>query len=128
MPVRLRLSRGGVTNSPFYRIVAIDSRRARDAQALEVVGTYNPVPTRSTKEKSLRLDVDRVHYWIAVGAQPSDRVHWLLAQAGLLPAKPVTVTNRPSKALARAKAAAAPGGAPPAAASTPAAAAPANKS
>jgi len=119
MPVRLRLSRGGVTNSPFYRIVAIDSRRARDAQALEVVGTYNPVPTRSTKEKSLRLDVDRVHYWIAVGAQPSDRVHWLLAQAGLLPPKPVTMTNRPAKALARAKA-------PPAAAAAPAATA--NKS
>jgi small subunit ribosomal protein S16 len=86
MPVRLRLARLGRRNHPVYRIVAADSRCPRDGRHLEVLGTYRPTKSRTTQQKELLLrSEERIQYWLAVGAQPSDRVGWLLSKAKLYP-------------------------------------------
>mmetsp|Transcript_45537 Transcript_45537/g.96817 ORF Transcript_45537/g.96817 Transcript_45537/m.96817 type:complete len:106 (+) Transcript_45537:105-422(+) len=87
MVVRLRLQRFGHKNSPFYRMVAADARAPRDGRFLEIVGTYNPIATREGI-KEIRLKADRIRYWISVGAQPSDRVAWILGKFGILPPPP----------------------------------------
>jgi len=86
VPVRLRLQRFGRTHSPFYRLVAAHSKAPRDGRFLEVVGTYNPIAVNGVKE--IRLKTDRVQYWLSVGAQPSDRVAWILGKFGVLPPPP----------------------------------------
>lgn len=72
MAVRIRMKRMGRTHRPFYRICIMDQRAARDAEAIEEVGTYDPM----VKDKSKRvvMKLDRIEYWMSVGAQPSDRV------------------------------------------------------
>ncbi|KAL3776518.1 hypothetical protein ACHAW5_010110 [Stephanodiscus triporus] len=87
MVVRLRLQRFGRKHSPFYRMVAADARAPRDGKFLEIVGTYNPIAT-SAGIKEIRLKTDRLRYWISVGAQPSDRVAWILGKFGILPPPP----------------------------------------
>ena len=79
MPVRIRLARFGRKHLPFYRIVAADAKAPRDGRHLEILGTYNPLPT-STGDKHISLNFDRIRYWVSVGAQPSDRVAWLLGK------------------------------------------------
>ncbi len=78
--VKLRLRRMGSNNAPFYRIVAVDSRKKRDGQYIESVGWYDPKPTPSkfTIDKELALK------WLSVGAQPSDTVRALFRKAGIL--------------------------------------------
>jgi len=71
--VTIRLSRGGVKKKPFYQIVATDSRNRRDGRYIERLGYYNPMAQTETDE-SLRIDMDRVNYWVGTGAQLSDRV------------------------------------------------------
>ena len=78
--VTIRLSRGGAKKRPFYHIVVTDSRNRRDGRYIERVGYYNPVAV-SDKETSLRIDTDRVDYWLKQGAKASDRVAKLLKQA-----------------------------------------------
>lgn len=81
MVVRIRLARWGVKNNPFYGIVVTNSRSARDGRHLERVGTYNPIPDeRGTKH--IELNVNRIKYWLSVGADMSDRVAWLLNKVG----------------------------------------------
>ncbi|CAM9533621.1 unnamed protein product [Heterosigma akashiwo] len=87
MVVRLRLQRFGRKDRPFYRVVAADSRSPRDGKFLEIVGTYNPI-TSKEGVKEVRLNGEKVRYWLSVGAQPSKRVEWLLGGFGLLPAPP----------------------------------------
>mmetsp|Transcript_10094 Transcript_10094/g.13135 ORF Transcript_10094/g.13135 Transcript_10094/m.13135 type:complete len:107 (-) Transcript_10094:363-683(-) len=96
MVVRLRLQRFGRTHSPFYRIVAADSRAKRDGKFLEVLGTYNPIANQDGI-KEVRLKADRFKYWLSVGAQPSDRVGWLLGKFGILPPPPVPY--RPQRSI-----------------------------
>lgn len=91
MPVRLRLQRFGKTHRPFYRMVAADSRAPRDGKFLEIVGTYNPVATRDGI-KEIRLKIDRLKYWLSCGAQPSDRVSWILGKFGVLPPPPPRIS------------------------------------
>ncbi|MEE3236707.1 MAG: 30S ribosomal protein S16 [Pseudomonadota bacterium] len=74
--VSIRLSRAGAKNRPFYHLVVTDSRNKRDGRYIERLGFFNPVGTDS--EENLRIDVERVDYWIGLGAQPSDRVKSLL--------------------------------------------------
>lgn len=71
----IRLSRRGARKQPHYRIVVIEKDRARDGRSVEVVGTYNP----RTNPASIELKHDRVSYWVAKGAQMSDRVSKLVA-------------------------------------------------
>jgi len=70
--VTIRLSRGGAKKQPFYHIVATDSRSRRDGRYIERLGFYNPV-ARSSAEP-VRIDIDRVDYWVSHGAQMSERV------------------------------------------------------
>ena len=74
--VVIRLARGGAKKSPFYQIVAADSRRARDSRFIEKLGYFNPI----ARGKAIRMNIDqtRVDYWLGQGAQPSDRVANLL--------------------------------------------------
>jgi len=76
--VSIRLSRGGSKRRPFYSIMVTDSRRARDGRFIERVGFFNPIAAGA--EEKLRVDRERVDYWLSQGAQPSDRVSALLKQ------------------------------------------------
>ncbi len=74
--VAIRLARHGAKKSPFYRIVATDSRNPRDGRFIEILGHYNPV----SKDKQLVVKGDRIQHWIDQGAQPSPTVARLLKQ------------------------------------------------
>jgi small subunit ribosomal protein S16 len=80
MAVKLRLQRRGRKGSPFYHIVAADSRSPRDGRFIEKIGTYNPITIPATIE----LNRDRAYYWINVGAQPTDTVRAILRYKGVL--------------------------------------------
>jgi small subunit ribosomal protein S16 len=66
----IRLARFGRKKRPFYRIVVTDSRKRRDSGWIESIGYYNPL----TNPKDIKIDLDRMNYWLSVGAQMSDRV------------------------------------------------------
>jgi len=76
--VTIRLSRGGMKNRPFYHVVVADSRRARDGRYIERLGFFNPNATGG--EERLRLNSERIQYWVSNGAQPSERVGHLIKQ------------------------------------------------
>jgi small subunit ribosomal protein S16 len=78
--VKIRLSRGGAKGRPFYHIVVADERKARDGRNIERVGFYNPVA--AGKDVRLHLDTEKVNAWVAKGAQLSDKVRWLMKEAG----------------------------------------------
>lgn len=102
MAVRLRLMRMGKKKQPTYRVVAADSRKARNGRFIEIVGTYNPRQEPSLVE----IDNERALHWLRHGAQPSERVQKLLVISGAWeeftgeagPAKvvPTTVTKAAS--------------------------------
>lgn len=66
----IRLSRIGKRKKPYYRVVVIESSRARNGRVVEAVGTYDPLK----KPAEIKLDAERVKYWLGSGAQPSDTV------------------------------------------------------
>ncbi len=74
--VSIRLSRAGAKKRPFYHLVVTDSRNRRDGRYIERLGFFNPVG--KDHEENLRIDIERVDYWIGQGAQPSVRVASLL--------------------------------------------------
>lgn len=76
--VTIRLARGGAKKRPFYGIMVADQRRSPRGKFIERVGFFNPRATGG--EESLRIDTDRVEYWISKGAKPSGRVTSLLKQ------------------------------------------------
>ncbi len=76
--VTIRLSRGGAKKRPFYHVVVADSRSGRDGRVIERVGFFNPVARG--QEEALRIDQQRLDYWVAQGAQMSDRVKSLAKQ------------------------------------------------
>jgi len=75
--VVIRLARGGAKKRPFYQVVVTDSRNARDGRFIERIGFFNPLATGQAEK--LRLNAERYAYWVAQGAQPSDRVASLAA-------------------------------------------------
>ena len=77
--VRIRLKRLGRRHRPFYRIAAVDQRRARDSKVLEELGLYDPA--HPNPDLRVKLDQERIGYWLSVGAQPSDTVRRLLEKA-----------------------------------------------
>ena len=99
MPTVLRLARGGAKKRPFYRIVAADSRKPRDGQFIEKLGTFNPLMPKDNPARVV-LNLERAKYWLSVGAQASDRVNKLLVAQGL--AKPRSVEGKPQKARKKA--------------------------
>ena len=96
----LRMSRHGAKKRPFYHIVVADSRSPRDGRFIEKIGTYNPMLTREDPQR-VKLDAERVKYWIGVGAQPSERVARLMHTAGIGPK--VEMHETPKKSAPRAK-------------------------
>ena len=86
MAIKLRLARGGSKKRPFYRIVAADSRMPRDGRYIEKLGTYNPLLPKDSEER-VKMDMERVQYWLGQGAQPTDRISRMLEAAGVLDKK-----------------------------------------
>ncbi len=78
--VKLRLKRMGKIDTPFYRIVVLDSRKKRDGAYIESLGYYDP----KTDPLTLKVDTDKAIQWLQKGAQPSDTVRSLLRKAGVL--------------------------------------------
>lgn len=74
--VTIRMARGGAKKRPFYQIVVTDSRNRRDGRFIERLGFFNPV-ARGNEER-LRLDRERIEYWLSKGAKASERVAGLL--------------------------------------------------
>ena len=86
MAMKIRLARGGSKKRPFYAIVAADSRMPRDGRFIEKLGTYNPMLPKDSEER-VKMNMERIKYWLSEGAQPTDRVSRMLEAAGELPKK-----------------------------------------
>jgi len=91
--VRIRLKRVGAKKHPFYRIVVVDQRAARDGAFIEQIGTYDPFPD----PPEIKIDEEKVAKWMKNGAQPSDSVVSLFQTQGILP-KVTTVAAAPEAA------------------------------
>ncbi|MCX6073593.1 MAG: 30S ribosomal protein S16 [Campylobacterales bacterium] len=70
MATVIRLTRMGRKKQPFYRIAVTDSRKRRDGGWIELIGYYNPM----TEPATVKVDEERMNYWLSVGAQMSDRI------------------------------------------------------
>ena len=70
----IRLARIGKKKKPFYRVVVIEKTRPRNGRFVEIVGTYDPLK----KPAEVKLNAERVKYWIGCGAQPSETVRSFL--------------------------------------------------
>ena len=80
MAVKIRLTRMGAKKRPMYRIVASDSRRPRDGEYLELIGTYNPLVSPA----DVKIDEEKALKWLNTGAIPSDTVRSLFSKAGIM--------------------------------------------
>jgi small subunit ribosomal protein S16 len=74
MAVRLRLQRRGKPKRPYYRVVAIDQRAKRDGKPIEILGQYDPMAL----DNKLSVNMDRVNYWLGIGAKASETVSVLI--------------------------------------------------
>jgi small subunit ribosomal protein S16 len=79
MSVRIRFKRVGRPHAHYYRLVAIDRRQARDAEPIEILGTFNPQNMKNPEA----IKVDRIKHWVSVGALPTDTVLHTLKIAGI---------------------------------------------
>ena len=94
--LKIRLSMGGVRKRPVYKIVVADSRAPRDGRFVEKIGLFNPLLPKDKKER-IKVEAERVKYWISKGAKPTLRVSRILGEAQLIPMpKP---GNNPQKAV-----------------------------
>ena len=94
--LRIRLSMGGVRKRPVYKIVIADGRYPRDGKFIEKIGSYNPLLPKDKKER-IKIEAERVKYWMSKGAQPTFRVSRLLGELQIMPMpKP---GNNPQKAI-----------------------------
>lgn len=80
MAVKIRLRRMGAHKAPFYRVVVADSRSPRDGRFIEEIGYYNPV---AKPEAEVKIDAEKAAKWLQNGAQPTDVVKRLFANAGI---------------------------------------------
>jgi small subunit ribosomal protein S16 len=97
MALSMRLMRKGAKRRPFYRIVVADSRSPRDGRFVEQLGFYNPMVPPDHDER-YKLNAEKAKYWLDKGAQPTDRVRRLLAQAEVMGPRPIpnqTKKNQP---------------------------------
>lgn len=94
MAMKIRLSRGGSKKRPHYSIVAADSRMPRDGRFIEKLGTYNPLLPKDSEDR-VKMNMERVEYWLGQGAQPTDRIARMLEAAGV---RDKTERNNPNKA------------------------------
>ena len=89
--LKIRMSRGGTKKRPFYKIVIADARCPRDGRFIERVGHYNPLLPKENVER-VKMDLDRIKYWLSQGAQPSDRIERFLVEVGLAEKKAAEAT------------------------------------
>ncbi len=82
MSVRIRLKRMGRRHRPYYRLAAVDKRKARDTKVIEELGHYDP--DNPQEDQQVKLNQERIKYWLSVGAQPSETVHSLLRKDGIV--------------------------------------------
>ena len=80
MAVKMRLTRLGDKKSPIYRIVVVDSRKARDGEYIEKVGHYNP----TAQPAQVVIDAEKAKQWLAKGVQPTETVKALLVHEGVI--------------------------------------------
>lgn len=80
MAVKLRLTRMGRKKRPFYRIVAVDSRRRRDGAYLDRIGHYDPIK----RPAEVVIDVEKAIQWLKQGAKPSDTVRTIFSREGIM--------------------------------------------
>ena len=73
MSVRIRLARHGSKKRPFYKVVVASNLAPRDGKFKEKIGTYNPLLSRNNPER-VKINKDRLKYWLSVGAQPTTRI------------------------------------------------------
>jgi small subunit ribosomal protein S16 len=83
MSTKIRLARAGRRNLPFYHIVVADQRSPRGGKFIENVGYYDPVLQSEAKKRRLSANVERIKYWLSVGATPTERVAILLSGIGI---------------------------------------------
>jgi len=84
MSVKIRLTRLGDKRSPFYRVIVADSRKSRDGEYIEKLGTFNPL----VEPAEIILDEEKTKKWLANGAQPTETARTILVKKGILePAK-----------------------------------------
>jgi small subunit ribosomal protein S16 len=79
--VRIRLTRTGRRNKPYWRLGAFDARTRRDGQPIEYLGSYDPHQAKD--EEKVQIKKDRVEYWLSKGAQPTETVAQLLRKQGI---------------------------------------------
>ena len=97
--VRIRMKAMGRRHRPFFRICAMDSRAPRDGRAIEELGHYDPM-VRNVDARTV-LNVNRIRYWLSVGAQPSEKVQALLKRHGVTkpaPGEPWALPEPPAQA------------------------------
>jgi len=94
MALRIRLSRGGAKKRPYYRIVIAEGASPRDGRFIERVGTYNPMLPSDHADR-VTVKQERIEHWLKMGATPTDRVHKMLAAAGLM--EPFKYNEQPKK-------------------------------
>lgn len=87
MAVKIRLRRMGAKKRPFYRVVVADTRAPRGGRFIEEIGIYNPL----TEPVTVKVNPERVAYWVGTGAKPTDTVHRLFKAHGVYEAKPEVV-------------------------------------
>ncbi len=76
--VVIRLARGGSKKRPFFQVVVADSRKAATGRFIENLGYFNPMA--KDQANRIELKTDRIEYWVAQGAKPSNRVNALLKE------------------------------------------------
>lgn len=96
MPVAIRLSRIGTKHKPFFRVVVVDSRKKRDGEVLENIGTYDAV-----KGDLVRFEADRYDEWVKQGAQPSDSAKKLYRSYKKKAAAPAQEEKKVEKKVAK---------------------------
>ena len=101
MSTKIRLSRAGAKKRPYYRVVVADVRSPRDGKFLERVGSYSPLLPK-TDPNRVKINADRVRYWLDHGALPTERVARFLGEAEIIPMP--AQRNNPQKSKPKAKA------------------------
>ncbi|HVY13433.1 MAG TPA: 30S ribosomal protein S16 [Alphaproteobacteria bacterium] len=100
MALKIRLSRGGSKNRPFFSIVVADGRSPRDGRFIEKIGSYDPLLPQENA-KRVTLDLERAKHWLSKGAQPSERVQHFLYKLGV--GEKPEIRETPRKSAPRAK-------------------------
>ncbi|KAF8560274.1 ribosomal protein S16, partial [Imleria badia] len=85
MPIRIRMAMHGRKHNKIFHLVAIDQRKRRDAKPAELLGIYNPALEQGATHKTVQWSVDRIKYWLGVGATPSKSAVRLLEWGGIIP-------------------------------------------